>query len=225
MQQREVADVLRQPMSERHDDGENHGGCAHDGRPNQHRFGGGFEGVARAVVLFQHVLGALEVHVDVVVALQLALDVRHLLNQRELVHRLRIVRHRAVGIDGDGHRAHAEESESHQAEGEHGRGQHQRAQSVGADVVADAHQQDHGEAQVVAGEVAGHQSRQDVERGAAFFRRGHHFFHVSRLVEVKTFTSSGMIAPARVPQEMMVASFHHCVESPPRSGIMRYETM
>ena len=37
-------------------------------------------------------------------------------------------------------------------------------------------------------------------------------------VEVKTFTSSGMTAPASVPQEMIVASFHHCVVSPPRLG-------
>src|ERR1700722_4658762 len=37
-------------------------------------------------------------------------------------------------------------------------------------------------------------------------------------VEVNTFTNSGMMAPASVPQEMMVASFHHCVVSPPRFG-------
>ena len=49
-----------------------------------------------------------------------------------------------------------------------------------ADDVANAHQDDHGEAQVVAGEVARHQARQDVERCAAFFGRGHHFLHVSR---------------------------------------------
>ena len=42
-------------------------------------------------------------------------------------------------------------------------------------------------------------------------------------VEVKTFTSSGMIAPASVPQEMIVASFHHCVESPPSVGIISDE--
>src|SRR5580704_14794677 len=42
-------------------------------------------------------------------------------------------------------------------------------------------------------------------------------------VEVKTFTSSGMMAPARVPHEIMVASFHHCVVSPPRSGMMYRE--
>ena len=43
--------------------------------------------------------------------------------------------------------------------------------------------------------------------------------------EVKTFTSSGIMAPASVPQEMMVASFHHCVESPPSDGMMSQETM
>ena len=37
-------------------------------------------------------------------------------------------------------------------------------------------------------------------------------------VEVNTFTSSGMRAPAIVPQVMMEASFHHSVP-PPRSGM------
>src|SRR5436190_14085192 len=46
------------------------------------------------------------------------------------------------------------------------------------------------------------------------------------LTDVKTFTSSGMIAPANVPHEMIVESFHHSplgsVDSPwPMS---RYET-
>src|ERR1035437_7475011 len=44
------------------------------------------------------------------------------------------------------------------------------------------------------------------------------------LVEVKTLTNSGMTAPARVPQEMMEASFHHSVPSP-RVGIIRRVTM
>jgi hypothetical protein len=34
------------------------------------------------------------------------------------------------------------------------------------------------------------------------------------VVDVKTFTNSGMIAPARVPQVMTVDSFHHSVPSP-----------
>src|ERR1039458_3729768 len=44
------------------------------------------------------------------------------------------------------------------------------------------------------------------------------------LVEVKTFTNSGMSAPARVPQEMMEASFHHSVGSPARFWTIRKET-
>src|ERR1700681_1495665 len=43
--------------------------------------------------------------------------------------------------------------------------------------------------------------------------------------EVKALTSSGISAPASVPQEMIEASFHHCVLSPPRFGMMKYETM
>src|SRR6266498_1211995 len=48
------------------------------------------------------------------------------------------------------------------------------------------------------------------------------------LVDVNTFTSSGMIAPASVPQEMMSDSFHHRLSlSPPapRRGTSRYDTM
>src|SRR6266851_10370703 len=43
--------------------------------------------------------------------------------------------------------------------------------------------------------------------------------------EVKTLTSSGMIAPASVPQEMMAASFHHSDGLPPSVGMMALETM
>src|SRR5438270_10987409 len=42
-------------------------------------------------------------------------------------------------------------------------------------------------------------------------------------VEVKTFTSSGMTAPASVPHEIMDDSFHHRVGSPPRLGMMIQE--
>src|SRR4051812_507810 len=42
-------------------------------------------------------------------------------------------------------------------------------------------------------------------------------------VEVKTFTNSGMMAPASVPHVMMEASLHHIVLSPPRFGMSRYD--
>src|SRR5882672_3528956 len=44
------------------------------------------------------------------------------------------------------------------------------------------------------------------------------------LSDVNTVTSSGMIAPARVPQLITSDSFHHSVGSPPRSGMMSDET-
>ena len=43
-------------------------------------------------------------------------------------------------------------------------------------------------------------------------------------VDVKTFTNSGIMAPASVPQEMMVANFHHSEVSPPRLGTISDET-
>src|SRR5712691_1766137 len=43
-------------------------------------------------------------------------------------------------------------------------------------------------------------------------------------VDVKTLTSSGMIAPASVPQVMIVESFHHIEASPPSVGMRTYDT-
>src|SRR5213075_77638 len=43
-------------------------------------------------------------------------------------------------------------------------------------------------------------------------------------VEVKTFTSSGMTAPASVPQVITSDSFHQRVPSP-SAGISRYDAM
>ena len=48
-------------------------------------------------------------------------------------------------------------------------------------------------------------------------------FTWDEVVEVNTFTSSGMMAPARVPQVMTVESFHHS-EPSPRSGMISRET-
>src|SRR4029077_15554406 len=42
-------------------------------------------------------------------------------------------------------------------------------------------------------------------------------------VEVNDFTSSGITAPASVPQEIIEASFHHCVLSSPSVGMMTAE--
>src|SRR5690348_162869 len=44
-------------------------------------------------------------------------------------------------------------------------------------------------------------------------------------VDVNTFTNSGMIAPASVPHVMTADSFHHSELSPPRVGIIPFETI
>src|SRR5262249_32866766 len=43
--------------------------------------------------------------------------------------------------------------------------------------------------------------------------------------DVKTFTNSGMIAPASVPQVITLESFHQSDVSPARSGITSFDTM
>ena len=53
---------------EQHDDAEDHGGGADDGGADEHRLGRGLEGVARAVALFELILGVLEVRLEAEVA-------------------------------------------------------------------------------------------------------------------------------------------------------------
>ena len=50
-----------QTVGQHHDDGEDHGGGADDGGADQNGLGGGLEGVAGAVVLFQVFLGDFEI--------------------------------------------------------------------------------------------------------------------------------------------------------------------
>ncbi len=73
VQQGQFINVMRQSAGEAHDDREDHGGCAHHGGADQHRLGRCLEGVARAVVFFQQVLGAFKVHVDAEFLLDLRL--------------------------------------------------------------------------------------------------------------------------------------------------------
>ena len=63
-------------------------------------------------------LAALEVGLEAEVALDLLLDAGDVLGLGQLEDRLGVVGHRAVAIDGDVDRAHAQEAERHQAEGE-----------------------------------------------------------------------------------------------------------
>ena len=102
---------------EQQDDRENHRRRADDGGADEHGLGGGFECVAGGVVGFEVVLAVLEVRVEAEVALDLFLDAGDLFGLGELEDRLGVVGHRAVAIDGDVDRTHAEEAEGDQAEG------------------------------------------------------------------------------------------------------------
>ena len=96
-----------------------------------------------------------------------------LLDQRQLVDRLGVVGHRAVAIDGDGHRPHAQEAEATRPKAKTGRRQHRASPetAVSADAsrrcAISAHD-DH--AQPEALKVAGDEAGQDVQRRAAFAR-------------------------------------------------------
>ena len=181
MQDRKVFHSAGQSVSQRHDDGKDHGGGSDDGGADEHRFGRGLERVSCPVVFLQQLLGRLEVEIEPEVPLDILLDAGHLLDQGELVNGLGVVGHRAIAVHRDRDRAHAQKAERHQTEGEDGRGLHQIAQAERADPVGDGHQAHDGDAQPVGGEVARHESREDVERGTALSRRGDDFTHVPRL--------------------------------------------
>ena len=92
---------------------------------------------------------------------------------RELVDRLRVVGDRAVRVDRDGDRAHAEEAEGHEAEREDRPGAiMMRAQALERRRrYAMPIRTDDDEAHPVGAEVTGGEAGEDVERGAAFARR------------------------------------------------------
>ena len=182
MEQRKLVHVRREPVGERHDDGENHGRGADHRRADQHRLRRGLESIARAVIGFEQMLGPVEADGHVEVFLDLGLYVWNLLDQRELIYGLRVVCHRPVGIDGDGYRSHAEEAEGHKPESKDGWRQHasRHRQSHRAHVVGDGHQAHHREAEIVSGEVACDEARQDAQRGSALLRRDYDFLHVPR---------------------------------------------
>ena len=178
VQQRQLVHIFSDAVSQRHDDRENHGRGSHHRRADQHRLGRGLERISGAVVFFQQFLGAFKVGVDFEIFLQFLLDVRNLLDQRQLVHRLRVVGYWPVGIHRDRYRAHAQEAERHQSERKHGSGDHQRTEALQAHQVADRHQCHHGQPDVIRRKISSHEARQDAQRRAAFFRRRHHFAHV-----------------------------------------------
>src|ERR1039458_5409531 len=176
-------------LDEHHDNAEYHRGGADDGGADEHRLGGGFEGVARAVALFELILGILEVRVEAEVGLDLLLHVLDGLDLAQLIDGLGVIGHRSVAVHGDRHRPHAEEAEGHQAEGEDGGGEfegvghqanHGRA-LVSGEQVAGEHQQENHQAHPEGRHIAGHEARQDVQGSPAVLRAVRHFLDVPRV--------------------------------------------
>ena len=158
-----------QAIGEHHDDREDHRRRADDGRPDEHWLGGGLEGVSRPILSLQEVLGHLPPGSEAELGLHLLVDVWQLLDGRQLVDALGVVGDGSVGVDGNRHRAHAEETEGHQPEGEDGplhlahRAHVTQARSGSRDQKCGTHEGDDRHTQPVPGEVAGHQTRQDVQ--------------------------------------------------------------
>ena len=177
MQQRQLlhCGLVGSTVGKAHDDGEDHGGSTHHGSTNQHGFGRCLEGIARAIVLFQKMLGGFEVRVNSVVALEFLFDIGNLFNQGQLVHALGVVSHRAVRIHRNGDRAHSQKPEGYKAEGKYCRSHHQGFQPHVCHQVSNRHKAGDAKAQPKAREVSSHQTRKNVQRSAAFTAGIDHF--------------------------------------------------
>jgi hypothetical protein len=96
-----------------------------------------------------------ELGFDAEVLLQLGFDARNIFDQRELIDGLSIVGNRAIGIDGNRDRTHAQEAEGYEAKGEDGWSQHHSRRTVlqirnaQAEVIAHSHEGNHAQSQPV----------------------------------------------------------------------------
>ena len=187
VQHRQMADVVDQAIGQQHDDRENHG-CRADNRgTDQYRLGRGLEGVTGAIVFFEQFLRFFEVNLDTESIFEFTFDTRNLFNRRQFINRLRVVRYRAVAVNRDRHRAHAEEAESHQAERKDRshdaclgriRVNHQRQIAL-RNKVGTRHQSDDNNSHPERGEVTRRQTSKNVQACAAFARSRNNFLDVA----------------------------------------------
>ncbi len=107
------------------------------------------------------------------------------LDLAQLINRLGVVRHRAVAVHRDGDRPHAEETKGHQTEGKDGRGEqefrrHEREQrGILGEIIRGAHQRHDAKPHPERGEIARHESGQNVQRRATMLGAIRHFAHMT----------------------------------------------
>ena len=115
------AQVQHARLAQQQDDREDHRRGADDGGADEHGLGGRLEGVAGRVVGLEVMLAAARSRASKPKSrLDFLLDAGDVFGLGQLEDRLGIVGHRAVAIDGDVDRAHAQEAERDQAEREDG---------------------------------------------------------------------------------------------------------
>src|SRR4029077_10814868 len=124
------------------------------------------------------VLAADEIGLEAEIAFDLLFDSGNVLRLGQLEDRLGVVGHRAVAIDGDVDRPHAEEAEGHEAESKNGAdtdgwlsldqlNHHQVVEALEADEIGPAHQPGDEHALPKSAEIAGHDAGENGERRAA----------------------------------------------------------
>ena len=119
----QMGDGVAENIFQQHDDAENHRGRADDGGADEHGFGRGLEGVARAVAFFQFELGIGEIGLEAEFLFDFRADVGLRFDAAQFINRLGVVGHGAKTVHGNGDRGHGEETERDEAEREDGRGE------------------------------------------------------------------------------------------------------
>ena len=132
-----------------------------------------------------------------------------------------IVGDRTVGINGDGHRTHPQETKSYQAKRKYRRSCHQGFRYQQGYQESDSHQTHNGDSQPVSGHIAGNHPGQNIQRSTTLTRGFHGFPHETRFGGGKYFHQFGNQGSrestaghdGRQFQPQVVALFAHHKES------------
>ena len=121
--------MLGKTVGKRHDDGENHGGGTDHGGSNQDRLGRRLKRIARAVIFSSRSL-ARSKFASTLKSFFSSCLMLGTCSMRDSCKPTGRFGNRPVGVDGKGHRPHAQKSERHQAKREYGSCDHQPFQSI-----------------------------------------------------------------------------------------------
>src|SRR4030042_2744911 len=165
---------------EQQDDREDHSRCTAHRGADEHWFSRCLEGVSGPVVGLEIEFTRFEIGIESEIPLDLLLDPGDVFGLRQLEYGLSVVGDWAVRVDGNGDRAHAEESIGDQTESEDRRIVDDFSRYKKADEVRAGQKTSNTPPHVEGAEVTGNDAGQYGQGCTALARRGHNLLHVLR---------------------------------------------